>query len=166
MQMKKNLIVFALAALVILLVNSCKKDDQSSLNRLLTLSPWTLASVQVFTYVGSSLVETDTLNTTCLLTQKFTFNPDQSCTYQNFICRDTTNKGQWQFSADKVTLNAYMPCRDTLTGGKAVIDSPFVNAQIMNLGGYSLVLQTGDINAYYTSTTKRVIKRWGFIHQD
>jgi hypothetical protein len=164
--MKKSLIVFVLAGLVILSVNSCKKDDQSSLNRLLTLSPWTLASVQVFTYVGSALIETDTLNTTCLVKQTFTFNPDQSCTYQNFICRDTTNKGKWEFSGDKVTLISHMGCLDTLAGGKPVIDSPFVNSQIITLGGYSLVLQTGDINSYYTSTTKRVIKRWGFIHQD
>ncbi|OKS84786.1 hypothetical protein RG47T_0219 [Mucilaginibacter polytrichastri] len=166
MLMKKNLIVLVLAGLVILTVNSCKKDDQSSLDRLLTISPWTLASVQVFTYVGSSLIETDTLNTTCLLKQKFTFAADKSCTYENFICRDTTNKGQWQFSNDKVTLQSNMVCRDTSNSGRDTTDKPFLNSQIMNLGGYSLVLQTGDINSYYSSTTKRVIKRWGFIHQD
>ncbi|WCT13134.1 hypothetical protein [Mucilaginibacter jinjuensis] len=165
--MKKSLIVFVLAGLVILGVNSCKKDDQSSLNHYLTVSPWTLASIQVYTYIGSSLIETDTLNTTCTLKQKFTFNGDQSCSYDNFICRDTTSKGQWQFSDDKLTLQSNMVCHDTTNVGRRdTIDMPFKNSQIINLGGYSLVLQTGDINAYFTSTTKRVIKRWSFIHQD
>ncbi|NCD70723.1 lipocalin family protein [Mucilaginibacter agri] len=163
--MKKTLIVLIVAGLTILTVNSCKKDNQDSISNFLTVSPWQLASVQVSTYVGSSLIETDTLNTNCSLKQTFTFSTDKSCSYQNFICRDTTNKGTWALSDDKLTLNAAMVCRDTVTGGRDTTDSPFRNAQIVSLGGYSLVLQTGDVNSYYTSTQTRVIKRWGFIHQ-
>lgn len=166
MLMKRSLVISTIACLVILVANSCKKDNQDSLTNFLTVSPWQLASVQVSTYVGSSLIETDTLNTTCLLKQTFTFGADKSCSYQNFLCSDTTNKGSWTLSNDKLTLQAAMACRDTtLIGGRDTISNPFENAQIVSLGSYSLVLQTGNVNQYYTSTQTRVIRRWGFVHQ-
>lgn len=163
--MKKSLIVLVLAGLVVFTVNSCKKNDQDTLNHYLTVSPWQLASIQVFTYVGATLVETDTLNTTCNLKQMFTFKSDQTCGYKNFICRADSTKGTWAFSDDKLLLHSDMLCKDTVAGGRDTTDAPFKNAQISNLGGYSLILQTGDVNTYYTTTQKRVIKRWGFIHQ-
>lgn len=55
---------------------------------------------------------------------------------------------------------------DTLTTTDTVKnDEPFKNTKIVNLGQYSLVLQTGDINTYYSPTTKRRIVQYGFVHQ-
>lgn len=162
---KKGFVFLLFLVLTGITTNSCKKENNDSLSTLLTNSPWQLASVQVYHYLGSSLVETDTLNTNCLLTQTFTFKSDNSCAYQNFICKAGSNSGQWQFSSDKLTLQCNMTCKDTVTGGRDTTDMPFNNAQIVNLGSYSLVLQTGDVNQYYSSTTTRVIKRYGFIHE-
>lgn len=148
-----------------LFVNSCKKQPVDYTNTLLTASPWTLANVYVYRYVGSSLTETDTLNTKCGLTQTFTFSDDQSCTYTNFICRAGTASGIWKFSDDRLTLISTIMAKDTVPGGRDTTDAPFKNAQIVNLGSYSLVLQTGDVNSFFTSTTRRVIKRYSFIHQ-
>ncbi len=165
--MSSKRIFVALITIVItgLFINSCKKQQVDYTNTLLTSSPWTLANVYVYRYVGSSLTETDTLNTKCGISQTFTFGTDQSCSYTNFICRTSNYMGQWQFSSDKLSLYASFTAKDTVTGGRDTTDVPFKNAQIVNLGSYSLVLQTGDVNSYFTSTSKRVIKRYSFIHQ-
>ncbi|MCJ8208537.1 hypothetical protein MUY27_02370 [Mucilaginibacter sp. RS28] len=163
--MKRNLLLLLSLIVVLVVYNSCKKERQSYLPTLLTSSTWELASVQVTTYQGSTQLGTATLNTNCQLKQTFTFNPDQSCSYQNFICRSDIASGKWQFSDDKLTLQANMLCKDTVPGGKDTVDAPFLNARIVNLGSYSLVLETGDINEYSGSTKKRVIRRFAFVHQ-
>lgn len=162
--MKRSLTILLITLLTGISTNSCKKQEIGYVNTWLTASPWQLASIYVYRYQGSLLLETDTLNTTCLLKQTFKFSTDQSCSYQNYICRQGTSTGKWKFSDDKLTLISDMICKDTI-GGRDTTLAPFKNAQIMNLGSYSLVLQTGDVNQFYTANTKRVIKRYSFIHQ-
>ncbi|QQL50106.1 hypothetical protein [Mucilaginibacter ginkgonis] len=165
MKFKLSLLLFPALILIVFITNSCKKTDQSYTPTLLTASPWTLASVEVHNYVGATENKVDTLNTKCLLKQIFTFSSDNTCNYQNFICRAGSNSGNWQFSDDKLTLMANFTAKDTVLGGRDTTDMPFKNARIANLGSYSLILETGDINTYYTSSTVRHIKRWAFIHQ-
>jgi hypothetical protein len=40
---------------------------------------------------------------------------------------------------------------------------PFSTARIDNLGQYSLVMETGDLETYYLPNQKRVIARYGFV---
>ncbi|CAN5274845.1 hypothetical protein BH09BAC6_BH09BAC6_09050 [soil metagenome] len=152
-----------LGAIVILLVNSCKKDTQTSLQALFTTGTWQLASVQVYHYTGNSQTSTDTLNTNCNLIQLFTFNKDKTCTYTYFDCLDQpTATGQWALTPNQLFLNATVTCKDTTAAGSS---RPFINAQILDLGDYSMVLQTGDIQPNYSATKKRTIVRYGFIRQ-
>jgi len=151
-----------------LIINSCKKDNQNSVEVLLTRGKWQLASVLVYNFVGSSQVgTTDTLNTNCDSTQIFSFNTNNTCTYTNFECIPQKSNGSWTLSSDNLTLISNMLCTDTLIGGKldSVQRKPFQNTKIINLGQYSLVLETGDINTFFTSTTKRRIVEYGFVHQ-
>jgi hypothetical protein len=121
----------------------------------------------VFSYVGNNSLPTDTLNTTCTRSQVFTFNSNHTCTYTNFSCIAQSTQGSWALTSDDLFLNSTMKCTDTIpgtNGAQTKTDMPFANAEIINLGQYSLVLQTGDISTYYTSTTKRVIVQYGFVH--
>lgn len=162
----KNKTVYLLLATLLgtaFFINSCKKTDQSNIPNLLTTGVWQLASVQVVHYIGDSNLSTDTLNTKCDTTQLFTFNKDNSCTYTNFDCKvQPTSVGKWSITSNRLFLNADVVCQDTTAAGKS---QPFALAQIINLGQFSLVLQTGDIQAYYTSAQKRTIRRYGFIRQ-
>ncbi|MBK0380576.1 DUF5004 domain-containing protein [Mucilaginibacter segetis] len=163
--MKKYIRSFLLFALlgVCMLTNSCKKDKQSTIQHLLTTGVWQLATLQVNHYKGDSKISTDTLNTACDTTQIFTFNDDNTCTYTNFDCLpQPTAHGTWQLSSTKLYLNSDIVCQDTTAAGSS---TPFANAQIVNLGDFSLVLQTGDIENYYSSTQPRTITRYGFIRQ-
>ncbi|MHB8209491.1 hypothetical protein [Mucilaginibacter sp.] len=169
--MKNKKILFSLTVAVLtiagLVINSCKKDNQNSVATFLTRQKWQLASVMVNNYIGSSLVSIDTLNTNCDSTQIFTFNTNNTCSYTNFECIPQKSSGNWTLSSDQLTLISNMTAIDTLIGGKVdpVPGKPFQNTKIVNLGQYSLVLQTGDVNTYYTSTTKRRIVTYGFVHQ-
>ena len=146
-----------------LAINSCKKEDKSNIPNLLTTGQWQLASLQVLHFVGDSRISTDTLNTDCDTTQLFTFSKDNTCTYTNFNCKvQPASKGSWSLSNDKLYLYSDMVCQDNSAAGSS---KPFANAQIDNLGQYSLVLQTGDIGLYYSSTQVRTITRYGFIRQ-
>lgn len=159
----RSLYILLVLVVVTVFINSCKKEDQSNINNLFTTGYWQLASVQRVHYVGDSKLKTDTLNATCDTTQLFTFNKDFTCTYTNFNCKDQpTATGTWELSRDKLFLSANMICQDTTKVGSS---KPFINAQINNLGQYSLVLETGDISPYYTTTQVRVITRYGFIRQ-
>jgi len=51
---------------------------------------------------------------------------------------------------------------DSIQGGKN--NQPFTYSKIINIGNYSMVLQTGDVATYFTATTKRKIVQFGFIH--
>jgi len=170
MKNKKILFSLTVAALAIagLVINSCKKDNQNSVETLLTRGKWQLASVMVYNFVGSSQVgTTDTLNTNCDSTQIFTFNTNNTCSYTNFECIPQKTSGNWTLSSDQLTLMSNMLCADTLIGGQPdpKKSQPFINAKIVNLGQYSFILQTGDVNTFYTSTTKRRIVTYGFVHQ-
>jgi len=170
--MKNNKLIFFLAILVLtaagLIINSCKKDNQNYIETLLTRGKWQLASVLVYNKVGSSVVRVDTLNTNCDSTQIFSFNSNGTCTYTNFECIPQKTSGSWTLSSDQLTLNSNMLCTDTLTDGTGAIaptkGMPFQNTQLYNVGQYSMVLRTGDINILVTSTTRSRIIQYGFVH--
>lgn len=146
-----------------LVINSCKKDNSDTVAYFLTAGSWQLVSVQTASFVGDTLKRTDTLNTTCSLNQIFQFKSDNSCTYANYHCITQNSGGQWQITPDELTLQTTLSVQDTLKGA-TVTTKAFQNAQIINLGQYSLVLQTGDTSPYYTSKTPRKITRYGFVH--
>jgi hypothetical protein len=161
--MKKIILLLSLVLLTGLVISSCKKDTQTPIQSLFTSSTWQLASVMVFHYTGNSLISTDTLNTKCGLTQMFTFNKDNTCVYQNFDCiTQTSASAKWSLSANQLFLSANVVCKDTTAAGSAM---PFANAQIQNLGHYSLVLQTGDTQPNYSLTKPRRIVTYGFINK-
>jgi len=161
--MKKKYLVPLLLIVAGIAVNSCKKDTAGSVDNLIARGTWQLASVMRFNYVGGTNVSIDTLKAQCSGDpQTFTFNNDNTCSYTNFSCIPQNAKGLWKFSDDKLTLISSLSAQDTL--GKATVTAtPFINARIMNLGQYSMILETGDLSSYYLSTDKRHIKRYGFI---
>lgn len=163
--MKKKFLLLCLLGFVVigLVGNSCKKTSQDYIQTLLTGNQWQLASVQVIHYIGASENRArDTLNTNCNLTQVFKFNADKTCTYTNFDCITQSVSGHWSLSPDQLFLYADMTCQDT-TAFKS--SKPFQTAKIVNLGQYSLVLQTGNLETYYTPTQVRTITQYGFIRQ-
>ncbi|MES2275094.1 MAG: lipocalin family protein [Bacteroidota bacterium] len=162
MKNKYTLLFLSGLLAVAMLANSCKKDTQGTVDALLARGTWQLASVLVYNYVGGTNTSTDTLNTKCSLNQTFTFNADNTCTYKDFACITQTVNGQWQLVNDKLTLQSTLSCKDTLAGAN-VTSTPFKNARIVNLGQFSMILETGDLSSYYLSTDKRHIKRYGFI---
>lgn len=151
---------------MVLLVNACKKDNSDTVSYFLTSGTWTLASVTKQSFVGDTLKRTDTLNTNCTnLTQVFQFKPDNSCSYSNYHCIKQNSAGTWQLTSDNLILQTTLSAQDTAKG--VIVVKPaavFDNAQIVNLGQYSLVLQTGYTSSYYTSKTPRVITRYAFVH--
>jgi hypothetical protein len=163
MKNKKFICLLVLGFITCFAVNSCKKSDLSNIPNLLTAGDWQLASLQVTHYVGDNRISIDTLNTECDTTQIFRFNKDNTCTYTNFACKpQPTATGTWALSRDKLTLKADMVCQDNTKEGSS---KPFNNAQVINLGQFSFVIETGDINPYYTSTQVRAIARYGFVRQ-
>jgi hypothetical protein len=148
-----------------LMVNSCKKQTQSPIQSLFTGGTWQLASVFAFNYIGNTQTTTDTLNadTTCHLTQFFTFNTNNTCTYTNFDClTQTPAAASWTLTPNQLYLEANVVCKDTTKAGSS---TPFSNAKIINLGQFSMVLQTGDIQPNYSLTQPRRIVQYGFVRQ-
>jgi hypothetical protein len=156
-------LLFVLGLVLInLLSNSCKKDNQSSIQSLLTNGTWQLASVYQIYFVGDTVKHEDTLNTLCDTTQLFTFKSDNTCTYTNFDClKQPVSSGHWSLSSDQLYLSSDMICKDTTATGSS---KPFITAQIFNLGQFSLILRAGDVQNY-TQSTKRKVIRYGFIRQ-
>src|SRR5581483_9267124 len=144
----KLLLLFVWISLVItgLAINSCKKTNTNYLPTLLTNRQWQLASVLVYHYTGTTQTSVDTLNTNCNNTQIFKFNTDNTCSYTNFDCLPDSVTGRWAFIANNLYLSCDMTCKDTTSAGSS---KPFQNARIQNLGQYSLILQTGDLESYY-----------------
>jgi len=165
----KTPLVFVLGLVIInLLSNSCKKDADSNIPHLLTAGTWLLATVQVNNYVGDAQIgSTDTLYVNCDSTQTFTFNTNNTCTFVNFACLAQKTTGNWSLTQNRLYLVSDITCKDTTGNAGAVIKDtqPFTNAQISTLGVYSLVLQTGDVQPNYSSTSRRRIVRYGFIKQ-
>lgn len=160
MKLKVRLLLLFVLATTSILINSCKKSKQDYIETLITGNQWQLSSAMVTTYIGSGMVSEVTLDTTCNLAQMFRFNSDKSCTYTNFDCLTQTSKGTWLLSNDKLFLYANMTCQDTTTAKRS---KPFLTARIVNLGQYSLILQTGDLQTYYSPTQKRIRYQWGFV---
>jgi hypothetical protein len=158
----KTLLLFLLGFVsVTLLVNSCKKDNQGTIESVLTSSGWQLASVTQTTYLGDAIISTETLNTNCSLTQIFAFKTDNSCTYTNFECVQQNASGKWALSPDKLILYVDMMSQDTTSAGSS---KPFATTRIINLGLYSMVVETGPVSNFST-TVPRKIRRYGFIRQ-
>jgi len=168
--MKNKKSIFFLAVIVLaatgLIINSCKKDNQNSIETLLTRGKWQLASVLVYNRIGSSQVSVDTLNTNCDSTQIFTFNTNGTCTYTNFECIPQKTSGSWTITSNQLVLNSNMLCADTLVGGAPdpAKSMPFKYTLLYNLGQYSMVLRTGDVNILITPTTRSRIIQYGFVH--
>ena len=151
-----------------LLSGSCKKGNNSNIPHLLTNGSWQLATIQVTNYIGDASISIDTLNDNCTRTQYLTFHTDNTCTYNNFSCFDQTTSGHWTLTDNNVYFTSDMTAKDTTnSGGKAPNNNyqPFTNTQIVTLGTYSMVLQTGDVEPNYSPTKKRRIMRYGFIRQ-
>jgi hypothetical protein len=159
--MRKKLLLSCLflAALIGFSTISCKKNNQDYIQTLLTDGQWELGSVIVYHYIGSQYT-TDTLNTTCNLVQKFQFNTDKTCTYTNFDCISQTATGHWALSQNELLLSTDLKTTDTVATDNSV---PFRSAQIINLGQYSFIIQTGDLETYYSPTQVRTIYNYGFI---
>ncbi|MCC8408739.1 hypothetical protein LJ707_07350 [Mucilaginibacter sp. UR6-1] len=160
--MKRSAILFIAAFFVISLYNSCKKDDPTNIRNLFTAGPWELASLQVFNYIGTTQGETDTLNRDCDVKQVFRFNDDNTCTYTNYSCVDQTATGTWSLSRDKLYLISEITCQDTTAAGSI---KPFTNTKILNLGQYSMVLQTGDFQETNQPNKVRRVVQYSFIRQ-
>jgi hypothetical protein len=158
----KRLVLLLLILITGLVINSCKKNTVSPISSLFT-GKWQLASVIVTYYTGNSTDSTVTLNTSCLLSQVFTFNANNTCTYTNFDCvPQPTASGQWSLTQNQLYLQASVVCKDTTAAGSS---KPFSYAQIYNLGNFSLVLNTGDIQPNYSLTKHRKVIQYGFINQ-
>ncbi|MCD8741855.1 hypothetical protein LT679_14660 [Mucilaginibacter roseus] len=166
--MKRPGILFIAAFITICLYNSCKKDDPTNIRNLFTAGPWELASLQVFNYVGTTLDETDTLNTDCDKKQIFRFNDDNTCTYSNYDCLDQAPTGTWSLSRDRLYLLSDILVDTAATDTGSIASGslrPFTNTKIVNLGQYSMVLQTGDFQETNQPNRARRVVQYSFIRQ-
>ena len=161
MKHKISLLFLSGFILIAVLVNSCKKDAQGTIESVLTSSGWQLASVTQTTYLGNAILSTETLNANCSLTQIFAFKTDNSCTYTNFECIHQDASGNWALSPDKLTLYANLTSKDTTAAGTS---QPFDTTRIVNLGQNSMVVETGPVSNFST-TVSRKIRRYGFVRQ-
>ena len=160
--MKTKYALLLLSGLFIcMVVNSCKKDNQTAIKTLFTGGQWQLASVITTYWTGNQADSTVALDTACTMIQLFTFNADNTCTYTNFDCiTQTPPAAQWALSQNQLFLTANVVCKDTTAAHSSM---PFANAGIVNLGQFSLVLNTGDIQPNYSLTKKRKTTQYGFV---
>lgn len=160
MKYKFPIILACCFVLIGLMINSCKKSNQDYIATLITGNQWQLSSVTVTHYTGANIDSVNTLDTACKSTQVFKFNIDQTCTYTNFDCVPQTATGHWALTQDKLFFNSDMICQDTSQNKSS---KPFQTAKIINLGQYSLILQTGDLQTFYKPTDKRNVRQYGFV---
>ncbi|MCO5934102.1 hypothetical protein NAF17_01000 [Mucilaginibacter sp. RB4R14] len=158
--MKNKNLYFLLVGLMVLsfTFNSCKKDKTDSIQSLFTNGKWELGSVIEYKYLGGQETNRDTLK--CNNSQIFKFNDDMTCSYTNLDCKLSTVSGRWSLSDTRLFLFADITYPTVTTAGTK---QPFINSRISNLGEFSMVLETGDLQTYFTSTDMRTIRRWGFI---
>ncbi|HWZ01990.1 MAG TPA: hypothetical protein VNX40_00195 [Mucilaginibacter sp.] len=162
MKSKRALLIIT-GLLAALIINSCKKTTISPIQQLFSGGTWELASLQTTYYTGNTADSTVTDSSTCLTNQFFTFNTNYTCTYTNFDCiTQTSAAATWSLTGNQLYLQAAVVCKDTTSAGSS---TPFSYSQIENLGIYSMVLNTGDIQPNYSLTAKRKIMQWGFIRQ-
>src|ERR1700740_1047212 len=121
--------------------NSCKKSNANYLQTLLTDGHWQLASLTVTQTRNDTTLLNDTINPLCNLVQSLTFNSGGTCPYTNFDCISQNVTGHWSLTSNQLYLVSDLKFQDTTA---IVNPTPFTNAQILNLGQYSLVLKTGD----------------------
>jgi hypothetical protein len=165
--MRKRRIFYFLAAMVLIgvVLNSCKKDTQSPIEQLFTGGQWQLASVVATYWTGNTVDSTVTLNsdTVCHMQQYFTFFTNNTCTYTNYDClTQSPPAAAWSLASNQVYLQANVMCKDTTAKGSS---TPFADAEIVNLGQFSLVLEIGDIQPSYSLTQKRITTQYGFVRQ-
>jgi hypothetical protein len=160
MKNKPAYLLIPAVLLVGLFINSCKKDNQSSVSTLLTKGVWQLSSVRITESVGDTSKIDTTYSLNCA--QLFTFNADNTCTYTNFECKDQPiAKGSWKLTDNRLFLVSNIVCQDTSATGSS---TPFAYCAINTLGNYSMVLYTGDIVNYNTTSRRRIV-RYGFVRQ-
>lgn len=160
--MRNKVLLFCVLGAIIIgfTTNSCKKSNQNYLQTLLTDGHWQLASLTVEQKRNDTTLLKDTINPLCNLTQTLTFNNNGTCTYTNFDCMPQAVTGHWSLSADHLYLQSDLKFQDTT----AIVNPvPFTNAQIFNLGQYSLVLQTGDLGIYHPPNTILTVFKYGFV---
>jgi hypothetical protein len=162
--MKNKLLLFCLFASLIVGVtaNSCKKNNQDYLQTLLTHEHWQLASLTVTQTQNDTTLLNDTINPLCNLVQSLTFNGNGTCTYTNYGCTAQTVTGHWTLTSNKLYLQSDLKFQDT-TAILKQYPMPFTNAQIINLGQYSLVLKTGDLGIFHPPNTKLTVFTYGFV---
>jgi hypothetical protein len=160
MKIKFKLFFLCGVVLASFLINSCQKTKQDYIATLFTGGQWQLSSLTVTHYVGASTVSVDTLNANCNDVQAYTFHMDNTCSYTNFNCITQAVTGHWSLSEDRLFLHSDIVCQDT-TAAKS--SQPFQTAKIINLGQYSLVLQTGDLETYFSPTQVRTVTQYGFV---
>ena len=160
---KKRFLLLLILVIIAGIVNSCKSDNQSPIHALFTTGTWQLASVTRTYFTGNTIDSTKKLDTACTLSQFFTFNSNGTCTYTNFDCvAQPVASGKWSLTANQLYLVSDIVCKDSTKAGSS---SPFTNAEIYNLGQYSLVLITGDVQPNYSLTKQRQQVQYGFIRQ-
>lgn len=162
MKIKYNYILLCLV-ISSLLTSACKKDKNTAVDSFLTNGAWQLANLQQFTYLGSVLQKTDTINKKCVINQTITFNTDKSSTYSgNFQCNNQSAKGNWNLiKKDTIRLQSDLSLKDSTNQ----LTQPFRDSRVVNLGQYSLVMETGDIGAIFSSRQVRKILRYSFVHK-
>ncbi len=160
MKTKHPLLILTALILICLIINSCKKDsNQSNIAHLFTVGKWQLASEVVTYFTGSTEDSTKTI-TLCDSAQFFKFNADYTCTYSYFDCvAQPVSKGQWSLTQNQLFLDADLTFKDST----AASVKPFTYAGVQNLGEFSLILRTGDIQPNYSLTKKRIVTVYGFV---
>jgi hypothetical protein len=160
--MKNKLLLFCVLGAIVVgfTANSCKKTNQNYLQTLLTDGHWQLATLTVTQTRNDTTLTQDTINSLCNLVQALTFNGNGTCTYTNFDCMPQAVTGHWSLTTNQLYLQSDLKFQDTT----AILNpAPFTNAQISNLGQYSLVLHTGDLGIYYPPNTVLTVFTYGFV---
>jgi hypothetical protein len=161
--MKNKYLWLLLAGLLTCVADSCKKNDSSVIPALFSGGRWELASVTETYFTGNTTDSTKTFNPICDSAQYFTFNTDGTCTFANFDCvSQPVAKGQWSLTTNQLFLQTNIVCKDTTKAGSS---QPFSYSEIYNLGHFSLVLITGDVQPNYSLTKPRKQIQYGFIRQ-
>lgn len=158
--MNNRKIYFLLTGLLTLsfFFNSCKKEKQTSIPTLFANGEWELGSIIRYKYLGDAQQSVDTIQ--IKTTQLLSFNKDMTCTYTNFDDVEGNVSGNWSLSDTQLYLFANITYPTVTSDGTK---QPFINCKILNLGDFSLVFQTGDIQTYYTATDVRIIRQYGFV---
>jgi hypothetical protein len=148
------------------LLGACKKADDVGIQALLTSGKWRLASWRVEILHNDTSKSNNLLYTTCRFNQDFTFNSDGTCSYENFACSEQQSRSTWNLNSDNISavyLRSNLQAKDDSVSATV---TPFVDAQVVNLGQNSLVLQTvaaDTLRRLPNIVVRRVVTRYGFV---